>query len=163
MSWAKSISKLYLFENKKKDKNGVTNLDKTKYCLINFDWILNSSNIKAINRRNIDGFQFPTNSLLDYKKTYWRYNIIHHEDVLFFTYQIFKTAPKVIEFVTNKFPYIFIDEFQDTTPLQSWIITKIAEKGTIIGVIGDPAQSIYRFAGANRSDFDKFTLPNLIN
>ena len=165
MSWAKSIGKQYLFDNKKKDNNGYTNLDKTRYCLNNFDWIINIEEIKPIIRRkkNFDKYQFPTNSLLDYKKTYWRYNIIHHEDVLFFTHQIFKIAPKVIEFVTNKFPYIFIDEFQDTTPLQSWIIKKLAENGTIIGVIGDPAQSIYRFAGAKRSDFDLFTLPNLIN
>lgn len=163
ISWARSIKKQYLFDSKTTDNNGYTNLDKTKYCLNNFDWIINTEEIKPIIRRKIDKYQFPTSSLLDYKSTYWRYNIIHHEDVLFFTHQIFKIYPKVIEFVTNKFPYIFIDEFQDTTPLQSWIIKKIAEKGTIIGVIGDPAQSIYRFAGAKRSDFDLFALPNLIN
>lgn len=163
ISWAKSIKKQYLFDSKTTDSNGYTNLDKTRYCLNNFDWIINAEEIKPIIRRKIDNYQFPTNSLLDYKKTYWRYNIIHHEDVLFFTYQIFQIAPKVIEFVTNKFPYVFVDEFQDTTPLQAWIVKKLAEKGTITGVIGDPAQSIYRFAGAQRSYFDSFTLPNLIN
>lgn len=163
ISWAKSIKKQYLFDSKITDSNGYTNLDKTRYCLNNFDWIINAEEIKPIIRRKIGNYQFPTNSLLDYKKTYWRYNIIHHEDVLFFTHQIFNKDTKVIEFLTNKFPYIFIDEFQDTTPLQSWIVKKISERGTIIGVIGDPAQSIYRFAGSQRSDFDSFTLPDLIN
>ena len=105
----------------------------------------------------------PTSNdeLLKYKKTYWRYGIMHHEDVLFFTHYIFKKNPRVIEFVSNKFPYLFLDEFQDTNPLQTWIIKKIAKQGTIVGVIGDPAQSIFEFAGARRKDFNDFTLPKL--
>jgi DNA helicase-2/ATP-dependent DNA helicase PcrA len=60
-----------------------------------------------------------------------------------------------------KFPYIFVDEFQDTNPLQTQIIKKIANSGSIVGVIGDSEQSIYKFQGAQRQDFLDFTLPNL--
>jgi DNA helicase-2/ATP-dependent DNA helicase PcrA len=173
-SWVSNdISIRYLTSNETDDDNWA-NIDKTFYYLNKLDWNLENDKIKPIFRvkfypqfvvktkKETKTYSFPTKKILEYKKTYWRYNIIHHEDVLFFTYQIFKIAPKIIEFVTNKFPYIFIDEFQDTTPLQSWIIKKLAETGTIIGVIGDPAQSIYRFAGAKRSDFDLFTLPDII-
>ena len=73
------------------------------------------------------------------------------------SYKIIENSPRVLEFVRNRFPYIFIDEFQDTTELQTWIIKKIAESETKVGVIGDLAQSIYKFAGAKRSDFENFT------
>ena len=174
-SWISNDNSIRYLSSNEIDIDNWSNIDKTFYYLDKFDWNLENDNIKPIVRvkffpkfvsktkKAIKEYSFPTSKLLEYKKTYWRYNIIHHEDILFFTYQIFDKNPKAIEFVTNKFPYIFIDEFQDTTPLQSWIIKKLAEKGTIIGVIGDPAQSIYRFAGAKRSDFDSFTLPNLIN
>ena len=174
-SWVSNDNSIRYLTSNETDDDNWANIDKTFYYLNKLDWNLENDDIKPIFRvkfyphfvvktkKSTNTYSFPTTKILEYKKAYWRYNIIHHEDVLFFTFQIFKISPRVIEFVTNKFPYIFIDEFQDTTPLQSWIIKKLAEKGTIIGVIGDPAQSIFRFAGAKRSDFDLFTLPNLIN
>lgn len=91
-----------------------------------------------------------------YKSKYWSDGIMHHEDVLYFSYLIFQRSPRVVEFIRNKFPYIFIDEFQDTTELQTWIINKIAETDTKVGLVGDLAQSIYKFTGAQRSDFINF-------
>lgn len=44
--------------------------------------------------------------------------------------------------------------------IQTQIIKWIGEQGSIIGVIGDPAQSIYKFQGASRDDFIKFNLHN---
>lgn len=101
------------------------------------------------------------NELFKYKRTYWRKGIMHHEDVLFFTHFIFNKNHRIVEFLSNKFPYLFLDEFQDTTPLQTWIINAISKQGTIVGVIGDPAQSIFEFAGARRKDFNDFTLPEI--
>lgn len=96
-----------------------------------------------------------------YKKKYWLDGIMHHEDVLYFSYLIINKSPRTLEFIRNKYPYILIDEFQDTTELQTWIIRKIAESKTKVGVIGDLAQSIYKFAGAKRSDFENFQLENM--
>ena len=56
----------------------------------------------------------------------------------------------------------FIDEFQDTSQLQDFIIDKIRQKGCIVGVIGDKAQAIYSFQGARVSLFEKFKV-DLIN
>ena len=86
---------------------------------------------------------------------------MHHEDVLYFSCLIIKKSPRILEFIRNKYPYILIDEFQDTTELQTWVIKKIAESGTKVGVIGDLAQSIYKFAGAKRRDFENFQLENI--
>ncbi|MEQ8525562.1 ATP-dependent helicase [Gracilimonas sp.] len=91
-----------------------------------------------------------------YKSKYWSDGIMHHEDVLYFSYLILSKYPSVIKLIRNKFPYIFVDEFQDTTQLQTWILDKISEQHTVIGVVGDLAQSIYRFTGAQRNDFITF-------
>lgn len=109
------------------------------------------------------GVAIPTRNgeLWIYKKKYWLDGIMHHEDVLYFSYLIINKSPRILEFIRNKFPYILIDEFQDTTELQTWVLKKIAESDTNIGVIGDLAQSIYKFAGATRSDFENFQLKNI--
>ena len=62
-----------------------------------------------------------------------------------------------------KFPYFFVDEFQDTDPIQARILSQIGLKETIIGVIGDKAQSIYGFQGADPNQFSSFALPNVID
>jgi DNA helicase-2/ATP-dependent DNA helicase PcrA len=62
-----------------------------------------------------------------------------------------------------KFPYFFIDEFQDTNPIQAAILHRIGQNDTIVGVIGDTAQSIYGFQGAEPAKFASFNLPEMVN
>src|SRR5690606_7635665 len=62
-----------------------------------------------------------------------------------------------------KFPYLYIDEFQDSHPIQVEIIKLIAEKETNIGIIGDTAQSIYEFQGSNPTQLLNFHLENIQN
>ncbi|MBN2526976.1 MAG: ATP-dependent helicase [Deltaproteobacteria bacterium] len=104
---------------------------------------------------------FTPEELIEYKKGYWRYGILHHEDVLFFAHYLLANHPEVLQFVRKRFAYIFVDEFQDTTQLQTWIIKKIADASTVVGVIGDIAQSIYLFTGAQKKDFESFTLEGI--
>ena len=78
-----------------------------------------------------------------------------------FSYQLIKKFPYILEVIRAKFPYFFIDEFQDCNPIQLGIIKKIAESETIIGAIGDPAQSIYEFQGAVYAQFNSFRLPQI--
>lgn len=109
---------------------------------------------------------FPASLLkraIEYKKLYWIEGRIHHEDVLYFSYIILKDNPMIKQFISAKYPYIFIDEFQDTNPIQTAIIKWLAETGSTIGVIGDHAQSIYRFQGAKREDFMNFSLEGQID
>jgi DNA helicase-2/ATP-dependent DNA helicase PcrA len=56
---------------------------------------------------------------------------------------------------------MFIDEYQDTNPIQSYILNEIRKKETVVGVIGDKAQSIYGFQGANPQLFESFNLNDL--
>jgi DNA helicase-2/ATP-dependent DNA helicase PcrA len=162
-SWIKSIGFKYSYLSKQdKDSDGISNLDKTIRLLSDSDWFLKEDDLTiGLRRPNYSDLRFPTSKLFEYKLSCWNKGLMHHEDVLYFTHYIFKTNSKIIELISNKFPYLFLDEFQDTNPLQTWIVKQLADKGTIIGVIGDPAQSIFEFAGAKRKDFIDFTLPGL--
>lgn len=99
--------------------------------------------------------------LLSYKKLHWQEGRIDHDDVLYFSYQLITRYPFILNIIRAKFPYFFIDEFQDTSPIQAKIISLLSNEETIVGVIGDPAQSIYSFQGANIDDFKNFNIKNL--
>ena len=69
-----------------------------------------------------------------------------------------ESNPTALYAIRVKFPFIFVDEFQDTTPLQTLLIKLIGQKSTIVGVVGDIAQSIYSFQGAQPTHFKNFTI-----
>lgn len=101
-------------------------------------------------------------SLIEYKKMCWQEGLLAHDDVLFLSYQLIANHLRVREILRAKFPYIFIDEFQDTNPVQTEIIKLLAEKETVVGVIGDTAQSIFSFTGASVKSFINFNLHDMI-
>ncbi len=98
-------------------------------------------------------------SLLEYRKAYWSTGRLSHEDILFFAHVLLDSYPEVRSFLSARFPYLFIDEYQDTTTIPAAIVEWMAASGTVVGVIGDPAQSIFGFAGASMSHFQEFSLP----
>ena len=106
---------------------------------------------------------FPSTKLDSYKPLFWRSGTIDHEDVLYFSYRILKEFPEIRSFLSSLFPYIFLDEFQDTNPIQTQIMKWLADESTIIGVIGDSKQSIYAFQGAKPDDFDGLDLEGQID
>ena len=63
--------------------------------------------------------------------------------------------------IKARYPYIFVDEFQDTIPFVVDFLTQLGNEGVIVGVVGDKAQSIYDFLGATVQQFDNFTVPGM--
>lgn len=94
--------------------------------------------------------------LWDYKYVFWKEGILHHEDVIYFSYLILSNYPSVVGFLQNKYSYIFVDEFQDTSEMQSKILDRVCNEKVVIGILGDPAQSIYKFAGAKKEELESF-------
>ncbi len=78
------------------------------------------------------------------------------DDLLFNTYILFDKFPKVLYKYQQKFRYILVDEYQDTNHAQYLIIKKLAANTEQICVVGDDAQSIYGFRGANISNILNF-------
>ncbi|MYL57490.1 UvrD-helicase domain-containing protein [Virgibacillus halodenitrificans] len=157
--------KVFRWQSEVNNVRFIRDQKKIKMCLENIDWVLDNGSFLLKPRkewlRRIGTYYIKLEDLPTYKKIFWDEGIIHHEDVLYFSYRILKEFPIILEHLSAKYPYMFLDEFQDTNPIQSEIIKWLGSAGTIIGVIGDPAQSIYSFQGASRSDFVNFRLPNL--
>jgi DNA helicase-2/ATP-dependent DNA helicase PcrA len=71
------------------------------------------------------------------------------DDLLLYTNILFRDFPEILEKYQNHFSYILVDEYQDTNYAQYLIIKKLAQQHKNICVVGDDAQSIYSFRGAN--------------
>ena len=131
---------------------------KLKQTVEDYRWGLTKKGIvlqKAINYPRIPGI--GEKYVWAYKKKVWReYGVMHHDDVLYFTYKLIEKEPRIIRFLVSKFPYLLIDEYQDSSSIQHWLFTKLAEAGCRITLIGDKAQSIYTFAGADIANIDNF-------
>jgi DNA helicase-2/ATP-dependent DNA helicase PcrA len=87
------------------------------------------------------------------------------DDLLFQTNVLLRDFPDVLHYYQQKFKYILVDEYQDTNYAQYLIIKKLAAVYENICVVGDDAQSIYSFRGANiqnilnfRKDYPDFKL-----
>jgi DNA helicase-2/ATP-dependent DNA helicase PcrA len=71
------------------------------------------------------------------------------DDLLFQTNVLLRDFPDVLQHYQHKFRYILVDEYQDTNYAQYLIVKKLAAVYENICVVGDDAQSIYSFRGAN--------------
>ena len=71
-------------------------------------------------------------------------------------WMLLKSSSRVLESVREKYRYMMIDEYQDTSPLQERIFRTIAGKNSNICVVGDEDQSIYGFRGATPENFIRF-------
>ncbi len=142
-------------------ENKLKLVDAIKRCF----WHFNSDDnlvIKPSYPIKIGKYNLSNATYSEYKKLAWEKGIYHHDDIIFFAYQIINKAPFISKIISEKFPYVFIDEFQDSTPLQIHIFKDIAEYSTV-GVIGDQAQSIYGFQGAKPTDFHDLVINNIQN
>jgi DNA helicase-2/ATP-dependent DNA helicase PcrA len=75
--------------------------------------------------------------------------VLDFDDLLLYTYLLFKEHPDVIERYRNQFRFVLVDEYQDTNPVQHEIVRQLADEHRRVCVVGDDAQSIYSFRGAN--------------
>lgn len=78
-----------------------------------------------------------------------RADAMDFDDLLFNTNLLFRDFPEVLYKYQHRFRYILVDEYQDTNHAQYLIIKRMAALHENITVVGDDAQSIYAFRGAN--------------
>ena len=76
-------------------------------------------------------------------------NAMDFDDLLVKVVELFKTKPDIAEFYQRYFQFILVDEYQDTNRLQSEFIDVLAAHHQSVMVVGDDAQSIYSWRGAN--------------
>ena len=71
------------------------------------------------------------------------------DDILLYTYLLFKDNPDILEKWVQRFRYVLVDEYQDTNFAQHQIVWQLTRLHQRVCVVGDDAQSIYSFRGAN--------------
>ena len=91
-----------------------------------------------------------------YQKRLKENNAIDFDDIINYTIKIFKENEDVLDYYTNKFNYILVDEYQDTNKSQFTLIRLLADAHGNITVVGDNDQGIYSFRGADISNILNF-------
>ena len=83
-------------------------------------------------------------------------NAIDFDDIINYTIRILMENPDVLEYFSDKFKYVLVDEYQDTNKSQFTLVTLLASKHGNITVVGDNDQGIYSFRGADISNILNF-------
>ncbi len=84
-------------------------------------------------------------------------NAMDFDDLLLITLNLFENNQEVLAKYQNQFKYILVDEFQDTNRPQYLIVKHLSKAHSNIFVVGDDAQSIYRWRGADIRNILEFT------
>lgn len=84
-----------------------------------------------------------------YAERCFRSGAMDFDDILLYTFILLRKFPDVLAKYQDRFRYIMVDEYQDTNHAQYLIVKSLANRYGNICVVGDDAQSIYAFRGAN--------------
>ena len=91
-----------------------------------------------------------------YQKKLKENNAIDFDDIINFTIKILTENPDVLDYYTEKFRYVLVDEYQDTNKSQFTLVSLIASKYGNVTAVGDNDQGIYSFRGADISNILNF-------
>ena len=91
-----------------------------------------------------------------YQKRLRENNAIDFDDIINYTIDILSENPDVLQYYTEKFKYVLVDEYQDTNKAQFTLVTILASRYGKITVVGDNDQGIYSFRGADISNILNF-------
>ena len=141
------IKEMGLDDKLYKDSTVQTQISNAKNQLITADaYVANPTNLQADARAR----------MLEIGRIYKRYadrcrqaNAMDFDDLLLYTYILFETHPEIRAKYAERFRYILVDEYQDTNYAQHVVVQQLAESHRRVCVVGDDAQSIYSFRGAN--------------
>ncbi len=149
---SKSLIRTILKEMQLDDKLYAANIvynriSSAKNNLVSATEYLENDNIQAEdagNKRPLLGLIYET-----YAKRCYKAGAMDFDDLLFKTNVLLKNHPDVLNKYQHKFKYLMVDEYQDTNFSQYTIVKKLAAAHQNLCVVGDDAQSIYAFRGAN--------------
>ena len=119
------------------------------------------SNNELVESDNLSRKPETGNIYKEYNDRLVKSNSMDFDDLLMKTNELLNNFPEVLAKYQEKFKYILVDEYQDTNNSQYLIVKSLSDRYQNICVVGDDAQSIYSFRGANinniinfRNDYD---------
>lgn len=95
-------------------------------------------------------------AILHYQAYLKKNNALDFDDLLLKTIELFKSCPDVLEYYSNRFEYILVDEFQDTNSVQYNLVKMLASAHGNVFAVGDEDQCIYSWRGANFQNIFNF-------
>ena len=109
--------------------------------------------LEEILRRESQHLLPHVDALCELEKMYHAYrrehNILDYDDLLFELEASLKENPVLLKRMHERFRYIMVDEYQDTNMVQARLVRLLTGENTAVMAVGDDAQSIYAFRGAN--------------
>lgn len=100
-------------------------------------------------------------AIRDIYRRYWercrQAGAMDFDDLLVYTYILFRDHPEVLARYCEQFRYVLVDEYQDTNYAQHSIVLQLTKENQRVCVVGDDAQSIYSFRGADIDNILYFT------
>ena len=97
--------------------------------------------------QKVDGMDFPA-VYKGYQAFLLKNHLMDFDDQMVFTYRIFRQYPDILAYFQRRWPYLCVDEAQDTSKIQHAILRLLASKSRNIFMVGDEDQSIYGFRAA---------------
>lgn len=100
-------------------------------------------------------------AIRDIYRHYWercrQADAMDFDDLLLYTFLLFRDKPEVLARYQQQFGYVLVDEYQDTNYAQHCIVLQLSKHHQRVCVVGDDAQSIYSFRGADIDNILYFT------
>lgn len=100
-----------------------------------------------IHAHKVEGMDFPR-IYFEYQDYLLRSHLMDYDDQMVFTRQIFRQYPDILTHFQRRWPYLCVDEAQDTSKIQHAILRQLAAGSGNIFMVGDEDQSIYGFRAA---------------
>ena len=108
------------------------------------------ANNKSLTERDAQRRQPKFHEIYErYNERLQQSNAMDFDDLLVQTHRLFSQNDDIREKYAERFQYVLVDEYQDTNAVQKAIIILLAQRSGRVCVVGDDAQSIYSFRGAN--------------
>lgn len=137
-----------------------------KNCIVECGYQIPDYNIRTLSsffsnlKTGRETMQEPNGAIAEIYKEWLlsqkAYNVVDFDDLILLPVKLFEAKPWILEAVQERYRYIMVDEFQDTSLLQYRMISLIARKYRNIAVVGDDDQSIYSWRGANYENIRSF-------
>lgn len=161
------IKKIILEMLKENPKIFNLEVEDVKEIILLIQSFINNAKENEFRPENCNEIIKKLNLPLIYKEVYERYeeyriinNILDFSDILLYAVEILRDNANIREFYSNKYRHIFVDEFQDTNPIQYRLINLITTEKTYHTMVGDDDQLIYAWRGANLDNLKKYTEEN---
>ncbi len=120
---------------------------------------------KKIIQDEFSQFEHCTEQIIEIHKNYVNYkrenSLFDYDDLLLYLKFLMEDNENIRKKLSNQYKYILVDEYQDTNTLQADIIKLLASEHNNVMAVGDDAQSIYAFRGANYRNIMDF--PKMFN